>query len=690
MPGFHEEEALGKAYDARLMRRLLKYAAPYWRLLLVCVVLLFVITGTDLVQPYLTKIAIDDHINALGAPMLAFAPGREPVQGVAMRGMVFVREKWLPRGFQRETGEGAPVPARPARIERVDGRYFLVMRDAGTGTVSRQELAPEEVRRFRERDAASVLKLALMLLGAMALGFVLNYIQVYILQYTGQKIIFNMRVEIFRHLQGLSLSFFDRNPVGRLVTRVTNDTDALNEMYTAVLVNLFKDLFLLVGIVIVMLRMNFELALVSLATLPIILAVTVVFRVQAREAYRLVRTRLARINATLAENISGMRIIQIFGREKKKFEEFDAINRDYLAANMRELRVYAIFRPAMDLISSLALALLIWYGGGQVLAGKLEFGVLYAFISYIQQFFRPINDLTEKYNIMQSAMAASERIFMLLDTNARERDPVKPVSLGRPRGEIEFQNVWFAYNGEDWVLKDVSFKVEPGETCAFVGPTGAGKTSIISLIGRMYEISRGRILIDGVDIRDISRHELRRHIGVVQQDVFLFTGDIESNIRLNSSEIAEEDVQEAARYVNADTFIRRLPGGYRAEVKERGVTLSAGQRQLLAFARALAFDPAILVLDEATANIDTETEALIQDALAKLVRGRTTLIVAHRLSTIQNADKIIVIHKGRVREVGTHQELLAKRGIYYQLYLLQYKEEFGRGAARESRERQSG
>lgn len=690
MPGFHEEEALGKAYDARLMRRLLKYAAPYWRLLLVCVVLLFVITGTDLVQPYLTKIAIDDHINALGAPMLAFTPGREPVPGVAMRGMVFVRERWLPRGFQRETGEGAPVPARPARIERVDGRYFLVMRDAGTGTVSRQELAPEEVRRFRERDAASVLKLALMLLGAMALGFVLNYIQVYILQYTGQKIIFNMRVEIFRHLQGLSLSFFDRNPVGRLVTRVTNDTDALNEMYTAVLVNLFKDLFLLVGIVIVMLRMNFELALVSLAILPIILAVTVVFRVQAREAYRLVRTRLARINATLAENISGMRIIQIFGREKKKFEEFDAINRDYLAANMRELRVYAIFRPAMDLISSLALALLIWYGGGQVLAGKLEFGVLYAFISYIQQFFRPINDLTEKYNIMQSAMAASERIFMLLDTDAREPDPVKPVCLGRPRGEIEFQNVWFAYNGEDWVLKDVSFKVEPGETCAFVGPTGAGKTSIISLIGRMYEISRGRILIDGVDIRDISRHELRRHIGVVQQDVFLFTGDIESNIRLNSSEIAEEDVQEAARYVNADTFIRRLPGGYRAEVKERGVTLSAGQRQLLAFARALAFDPAILVLDEATANIDTETEALIQDALAKLVRGRTTLIVAHRLSTIQNADKIIVIHKGRVREVGTHQELLAKRGIYYQLYLLQYKEEFGRGAARESRERQSG
>ncbi|MGE5587489.1 MAG: ABC transporter ATP-binding protein [Clostridia bacterium] len=690
MPGFHEEEALGKAYDSRLMRRLLKYAAPYWRLLIVCVVLLFIITGTDLVQPYLTKIAIDDHINALGAPMLGFAPGSEPVPGVPCRGMVFVREKWLPRGFRFETGESAPGLTVRAHIEGAGGRYFLVMHDSDSGSANRQELTPEEVGRFRERDAASVLKLALVLLAAMVVGFLLNYLQVYILQYTGQKIIFNMRVEIFRHLQGLTLSFFDRNPVGRLVTRVTNDTDALNEMYTAVLVNLFKDLFLLVGIVIVMLRMNFELALVSLATLPVILAVTVVFRTKAREAYRLVRTRLARINATLAENISGMRIIQMFAREAKKFEEFDAINKDYLAANMRELRVYAVFRPAMDLISSLALALLIWYGGGRVLADKLEFGVLYAFISYIQQFFRPINDLTEKYNIMQSAMAASERIFMLLDTDSRERDPVKPVSIGRPRGRIEFQNVWFAYNGDDWVLKDVSFTVEPGETCAFVGATGAGKTSIISLIGRMYEISRGRILIDGIDVRAIPRRELRRHIGVVQQDVFLFTGDIESNIRLNSGEIAEEDVQEAARYVNADAFIRRLPGGYRAEVKERGVTLSAGQRQLLAFARALAFDPAILVLDEATANIDTETEALIQDALAKLVRGRTTLVVAHRLSTIQNADKIIVIHKGRVREIGTHQELLAKRGMYYQLYLLQYKEELGRGVAGESRGELSG
>ncbi|MEW6228843.1 MAG: ABC transporter ATP-binding protein [Bacillota bacterium] len=613
--------------------------------------------------------------------MLAFEPGAEPVPGIAFGDRVFVREEWLPKGFSAGTRPRAPLPAH---IEHVDGRYVLVMELEGS--VTRRELSSEDVRKFREHDVAAVVKLALLLLCAMMLGFVLNYVQVYILQYTGQKIISNMRLEIFRHLQTLSLSFFDRNPVGRLVTRVTNDTDALNEMYTAVLVNLFKDVFLLVGIVIVMLKMNLDLAFVSFATIPIIAVVTVIFRVKARDAYRMVRTRLAKINATLAENISGMRVIHIFNREEKKAREFDEINKDYLKATMRELEVYAVFRPAMDLISSLALALLVWYGGGRVLAGKVEFGVLYAFINYIQQFFRPINDLTEKYNIMQSAMASSERIFLLLDTKARETDVPEPVRIGRPRGKIEFQNVWFAYDGEDWVLKDVSFTVEPGEICAFAGATGAGKTSIISLIGRMYEISRGRILLDGIDIRDIARHELRSHIGVVQQDVFLFTGDIASNIRLNNRDITDEKVLEAAKYVNADRFIAELADGYRAEVKERGVTLSSGQRQLLAFARALAFDPAILVLDEATANIDTETEALIQDALAKLVRGRTTLIVAHRLSTIQSADKIIVIHKGRVREVGTHQELLAKRGIYYQLYLLQYKEELRRAhTGREAR-----
>jgi ATP-binding cassette subfamily B multidrug efflux pump len=671
---YHEDEVLGKAYDKKLMKRLLKYAWPYRRFLAVCIALLFLITGLDLLQPYLIKVAIDNHMNALTEPMLAFAPGDEPRHGISFDEYVFVRERELARGSTFDpVGSGGPIPAR---IEQEGDNYYLLMQSPGED-VARRELTLSDLRIFKEYDVNAVLRLGLILFGALSVAFLLNYIEVYTLQYTGLKIVSSMRLELFQHLQSLSLSFFDKNPTGRLVTRVTNDMDALHEMYTAVLVNLFKDVFLLVGIIIVMLKMNVALALVSFAMLPVIFWVTAVFRMKARDAYRAVRVRLARINATMAENISGMRIIQIFGREAKKLQEFDEVNRDYFRAGMQELKVYAIFRPAMDLISSLALALLIWFGGRRVMWGTLEFGMLFAFTNYLQQFFRPINDLTEKYNIMQSAMASAERIFMLLDADEVEPDPAETMSLSRPKGEIEFQNVWFTYNDRDWVLRDVSFRIEPGETCAFVGATGAGKTSIISLIGRMYEISRGQILIDGVDIRNIPKHELRRYIGVVQQDVFLFTGDIKGNIRLGDSEITDEEVQEAAYFVNADEFIRKLPGRYDAKVRERGVTLSSGERQLLAFARALARDPAILVLDEATAHIDTETEALIQDALAKLVRGRTTLVVAHRLSTIQNADKIIVIHKGRVREIGTHQELLARRGIYYQLYLLQYKEQMG-------------
>jgi ATP-binding cassette subfamily B protein/subfamily B ATP-binding cassette protein MsbA len=668
----HEDEVLGKAYDRKLMKRLLKYALPYRWFLVGCIALLLLITGLDLVQPYLIKIAIDNHMNALTEPMLAFAPGDEPCPGIAFDEYVFVREREL-TGKSAPGYESSPEPIK-ARIEQVGDKYYLLMESPGD-VILRRELTGAELRVFKEYDIRAVTRLGFILLGALTLAFLLNYIQVYALQYTGLKIVSSMRLEVFRHLQRLSLSFFDKNPIGRLVTRVTNDMDALNEMYTAVLVNLFKDVFLLAGIIIVMLKMNVRLALVSFAMLPVIFTVTAIFRKKARDAYRAVRVRLARINAAMAENISGMRIIQIFGREKKKFEEFDRVNHDYFRAGMQELRVYAIFRPAMDLISSLALALLIWFGGRHVMWGTLEFGVLFAFTNYLQQFFRPINDLTEKYNIMQAAMASAERIFMLLDACEVEPDPPEPVAFRRPKGEIEFQNVWFAYNENDWVLRDVSFRIEPGETCAFVGATGAGKTSIISLIGRMYEISRGRILIDGVDIRDIPRHELRRHIGVVQQDVFLFTGDVKSNIRLGDSGITDDQVREAAAFVNADKFIGKLHGGYDAPVRERGVTLSAGERQLLAFARALARDPAILVLDEATASIDTETEALIQDALTKLIRGRTTLVVAHRLSTIQNADKIIVIHKGRIREIGTHQELLAKHGIYHQLYLLQYREQ---------------
>ncbi|HHY10416.1 MAG TPA: ABC transporter ATP-binding protein, partial [Firmicutes bacterium] len=434
--------------------------------------------------------------------------------------------------------------------------------------------------------------------------------------------------------------------------------------------------FMIAGIIVVMFRLNTTLAWISLATLPLIIVLTAVFRIKARAAYRVTRVRLARINAYFAENISGIRLVKIFRQEKRKFKEFDDVNSSHYRASRRELMIYAIFRPAMELVYSLAMALLIWFGGGRVLQGTVEFGVLYAFISYLEQFFRPINDLTEKYNIMQASMASAERLFLILDEKPAIAEVEKPHVLGAVKGHIEFRNVWFAYVGEEWVLKDVSFTVEPGQTVAFVGATGAGKTTIMNLLSRFYDIQKGQILIDGKDIKQLSKEELRRNVGLVMQDVFVFSGTIGDNIRLNNKNITDEHMKNVARHVNAHHFIEKLPKKYEEPVMERGATLSAGQRQLLAFARALAFDPAVLILDEATANIDTETEALIQDALPRLLTGRTSLVVAHRLSTIQNADNIIVLHRGRIREMGTHQELLAQKGLYHNLFLLQYKDEF--------------
>jgi ATP-binding cassette subfamily B protein len=520
-----------------------------------------------------------------------------------------------------------------------------------------------------------VTHIGILYLIIITVAFIINYGQIYLIQYTGQKIIFNLRQQIFEHLQSLSLSFFDKNPVGRLVTRVTNDTDTLNEMYTSVIANLFNDIFIIFGIIIAMVSYNVKLALISLSTTPLIIGGMYIYRKLASQAYRLVRVRLARINAFLSEHISGMKIVQLFVTEHKKSKEFEKINKDYYDANMRQLTIFAIFRPSMDVIYSLTLALLIWYGGKDIISHKIEFGVLYAFVNYLQQLFQPIFDISEKYDILQSAMASAERIFILLDTKEQIKDPEEPIPLEDIQGKIEFKNVWFSYNGKDWVLKDVSFVVNPGETVAFVGATGAGKSSIISLLSRFYDIQKGEILIDGIDIRKVRQQDLRKHIGVVLQDVFLFTGDIKSNIRLNNKNITDNDIYMVAKYVNAHHFIKKLPESYESKVTERGSTLSAGQRQLLAFARALAFNPKILVLDEATANIDTETEMLIQDALKKLTKGRTTIAIAHRLSTIQHADKIIVLHKGRIREMGTHNELLQKKGLYYNLYMLQYKDQ---------------
>jgi len=527
---------------------------------------------------------------------------------------------------------------------------------------------------IKKGDIASLGRTGVFFLLLVISGFVFNLLQIYVLSYAGQSIILNIRQKLFEHMQRLPLSYFDKNPVGRLVTRVTNDTEALNEVYTNVLVTLLKDFAILGGVVVIMFRLDVKMTLVSLAIMPAVIVLTVFFRRRIRKVYRNVRTSLAKINAAISENISGMRIIQLFNREKENFERFDRTGREYYKAAMSEIITFGLFRPAVEMMSFIALSLLVWFGGLEVLEGTLQFGTLYAFTNYISMLFHPINDLAEKYNILQASMAAAERIFLILDTPAEDDSGKLSIPDGI-KGEIEFRNVWFAYNEGDWVLRDVSFTVPAGKTVAIVGATGAGKTSIISLLSRLYEIQKGEILIDGINIRDIRKDDLRRMISVVLQDVFLFSGRLKDNIRLNEESITDEKIREATRYVNADGFISRLPKGYDTEVMERGATFSAGQRQLLAFARALAFDPKILVLDEATSNIDTETEMLIQDALTRLTRNRTTIVIAHRLSTIQHADKIIVLHKGRVRESGTHQELLARRGMYHSLYLLQYQKQ---------------
>lgn len=686
MYNYHEEETLGKAYDSRIMRRLLAYAKPYWPLILASILMLLLITGTELARPFIIKMAIDDHINAYSIPYVALAPHEAPEDSLKYEGLHLYRKDW----FSQE----APAGDRYQMLR--DGRDYFLMQgsidrdisyeiredngifrvESPVGTFAASPIASEDLRLFRERDVRSVIRLGLIFLAIITLGFFLNYAQIYLLQFTGQRIVYDIRQQLFEHMEKLSLAFFDGNPVGRLVTRVTNDTQTLHEMYTAVLVNLFRDIFMLLGIIIIMLRMNWQLALIAFSVLPIIVVVTVIFRMKAREAYREVRVKLARINATFAENISGMRIIQIFRQENRKFKEFDDTNQDHFRASWRELKVFAIFRPSMELIYSMGLALILWFGGGDVLRGALEFGVLYAFVNYMEQFFRPINDMTEKYNILQSAMASAERIFLIMDREPAIKEAEEPKSVDPVRGHIEFKNVWFAYNDEEWVLRDISFEIQPGETVALVGATGAGKSSIINLLSRFYDIQKGQILLDGVDITTIPKEELRKTIGLVLQDVFLFTGTIKDNIRLNNTDIDDAHIVEIARYVNAHKFIHKLPQEYEEKVMERGATLSAGQRQLLAFARALAFDPSVLVLDEATANIDTETEMLIQDALPRLLAGRTNIVVAHRLSTIQNADTIIVLHKGIIREMGNHQELLSNKGLYYNLYLLQYKEDF--------------
>lgn len=536
----------------------------------------------------------------------------------------------------------------------------------------RPALVGRAVDLFTMNGTSHEIKVTALIYGiALILSFIFNFLQTWILQLTGQNIIYRIRQELFEHIHKLSLRFFDITPVGKIVTRVTNDVEALHEMYANILVKLLKNVIKIIGLAIVMLSMNQKIALFGFSLLPIIIALTWIFKRTSRLTYRITRTKITAINTYLSEHLSGMKLIQIFGREKEKNAEFQQKSKGLYRANYREMMVFAIFRPLMYILSIFALVIIIAVGGDGVLKGTVTVGMLYTFIQYISSFFEPIQELAEQFGTLQSAMASAEKIFTLLDEPVTVNNPENPVEVEGIKGRIEFDHVWFAYEGENWILKDVSFVIEPGQSVAFVGATGAGKSSILNLIGRYYDIQKGRILVDGIDIKQLKKEELRRAIGQVQQDVFIFTGDVMSNIRLKSDTITEEEAKAAAKYVNADHFIEQLNHTYYEAVTERGATFSAGQRQLLSFARTLAYNPSILVMDEATANIDTETEQLIQEALGKLMQGRTTIMVAHRLSTIQHADQIIVMHKGELREKGTHQVLLEQNGIYKKLYELQ-------------------
>jgi len=679
---FHEDEILGKAFDATLMRRLLRFLTPYRALFTVCVLLTIVIAGIQLAIPYFSKIAIDSFMTL---PRSIVELDAAPADGEPIdlgNGRYLVETQAVPSELRRDwETAGILSDDRYLWIESGSSDAEVVARHAEAftpvpgGWIAAEEdlrgLPTRDVERLRGSAIAGIVRLAGLFAVVLLTRFVFTILQVYLLQYTGQRVMYDMRRELFAHVLRLPLRFFDRNPVGRLVTRVTNDVAAINEMFTSMLVNLFRDAFLILGILIVMFGLEWRLALVIFALFPIIVFAAWQFRNRVRAAYREVRRQIARLNAYLQESISGMRIIQVFVQEAKANARFAEINQAKYVAQMRQMLTFAVFRPLMSFLSSFAIALVIWYGGFNVLRGSLSLGALTAFIQYARMLFEPVLNLSEGYNVLQAAMASSERIFRLLDE--KEEDAGGGERLPSPSGRIEFRNVWFAYNDEDWVLRDVSFVAEPGKHVAIVGPTGSGKTTIIRILLRMYPIQKGQILLDGVPIERLDLAELRSRMAVVLQDVFLFSGDIMDNIKLRS-DIPEEQAIEAARFVNAD-FVEELPDGYHTEVKERGVTLSVGERQLLSFARAVAFDPTVLVLDEATASIDSHTEALIQRSLHRIMEGRTSIVIAHRLSTIREADTIIVLHKGELVESGTHAELLSLDGLYAALHSLQFAED---------------
>lgn len=640
---------------------------------LATVLVLFII-AVELYRPIIIGNAIDQYINGYYHPYVEADVSAS--DAVNWNGLVLSRDQAVSKADSTSFYQIFLWKDHYYMAENLTRAECTALQNADTSVLKNyvregaQKLTSNDLKVLRQNDFKGILKAGILFLLLLFSGFFLNLADTWLLQKMGQQIVYKLREETFTHIHSLSLSFFNTTPVGKLVTRVSNDTEAVNELFSTILVKLFKNVVKIIGYAVVMLSINVKMAGISFLLLPLVAILTFIFRHLSRKAYQITRNKITELNTFLSEHISGMKLIQIFAREKEKYSEFEGKSMELYRANFREIMTFAIFRPSIYLVSVIAMILVIRTGSLSVLNGSLSLGTLFVFITYISSFFEPIQELSEQLGTLQSSIASAEKIFSVLDVKPEIVSPADPAPVNI-LGEIEFRHVWFAYEEENYILKDVSFVIHPGEKAAFVGATGAGKSTILNLIGRYFDIQKGQILIDGIDIHEIDLDVLRGAIGQVQQDVFIFTGDIKSNISLNNEAISPDDVRRAAEIVNADPFIQKLPHGYDEPVTERGSTLSAGQRQLLSFARTLAYDPKILVLDEATANIDTETETLITQALARLMDGRTTIMVAHRLSTIQHADKIIVMHHGEIKESGTHQELLAKDGLYKKLYELQ-------------------
>ena len=701
--GFSEDDIKAKVYDSQMMKKLLKYLKSYKFYVFISFFLLVLITVGELAVPAITKIAVDEHIVS-NKDLIEFNTkiAQEDFQDRYKKvkfkeyayknkfyllfpdhKLSFIAKKEISQLKQQKRllSKVTLLKNKATSLELLKdldiktlSKDFTAVRAQGLRRLKKEGIIDKgQLRELQTYNIHKVRIFGLIIFLILISQFAFYYVQIFTINYASQHAMYDLRRDVFAHVSRMPLSFFDKNPVGRLVTRVTNDVRTLDEMLSNGLIQLLQEFFVLGGIIIMMLAFNWKLALIVFTVLPVVYFLFHIFIKKTRVIYREVRKRVAKINSALSENISGVKIIQLFNQYKRKKAEFAEINKEYYNQSISQMRLFAFSRPLINSMRRVAVAILLWFGGGLILDNVITLGVFIAFISYLDRFFEPISRLSEKFNILQAAMAGTERVFDLMEKKPEDfRSKYHHTNAKAFKGEIEFKNVWLAYNNDDYVLKDVSFKIKPGEKVAMVGHTGAGKTSIISLIAGLYPFQKGNIIIDGKDQKELSLEDIRRNIGIVQQDVFLFSSTIKDNIVLNNKDIADEDIEKVAKYVNVDKFINSLPQKYKEPVMERGSTFSVGQRQLIAFARVLAYNPAIFALDEATSNIDTETEALIQDALKKLMENRTSIIIAHRLSTIQHVDRIIVLHKGRIIEEGNHQELLAKEGLYYDLYRLQY------------------